>query len=703
MAILDLRSKQDKLFDLVWDLWDNGESRAEECKRNYDYWKGKLGTSHYTAFDDQKKTCSNIVKEIIETKVTNTLDAKFTLAVAPVLNSFADYKSIKDMHMVADVYDDCLKDVLRSNNFDSFKERSLRWGEICGHGAGQTLWSDEDKVEGEIKLTDIEPVNLRWNKGAKKREDINFIAYLSEQNPSKVKGKYAVNPDGSWNQDLCDKIDEVTETQSEIVKGQKKGVVAIKSNEAADLAYAYESQGINSGKMCKLIIMFLLDDTVYAPDKKDDAQTKTDKETYKQMYPNGRMIVFIENKDKKIILEDKPAPEGFKNLGNIDIFNPIDFEDLWGINEVDDLIPIQDRINGAWIRVRKLLASYINAIALDKGQDIEIEDNDLIDNPVIFLEGIGREKANVPGNIKNDTLLEIKEVMGYIEALRQEAYKVARLNETITSGVKQTGVNSAEQEEVLQESPMSSIRSIQRNFKDYIVHIGDKILTLIQENYTVQRMIKLSSNMTIDNKKASVAMISKDDAGARTLKLIDELGETVKEIKINPDWKFGVEVTAGTEIARSRKENAALNDDLVARGAIDLLDLDQLELYLRDKDVPNYRALMKLKREKMEQMKPEYPLAQNVLNNKELAQGVASLIKAVSDAGHNEAVSAMLVGMGLSGNPNTLATAPIDKVTSRSDVKDVATIAPEKISNDPEMAHVQNVAATKLQVLHNMP
>ena len=43
--------------------------------------------------------------------------------------------------------------------------------------------------------------------------------------------------------------------------------------------------------------------------------------------------------------------------------------------------------------------------------------------------------------------------------------KKAKLNETMINGVRQIGTTSAEQVESLNESPMASIRMIQKNLK----------------------------------------------------------------------------------------------------------------------------------------------------------------------------------------------------------------------------------------------
>ena len=136
--------------------------------------------------------------------------------------------------------------------------------------------------------------------------------------------------------------------------------------------------------------MFLLDDSVFAP---EDTGTNDDElnKTQALKYPNGRCITISSKANNKYIFEDKPLTKGFKNLGNIDLFNPIDFNELTGKSEIDDIIPIQDRINGALLKIRELVAFHVKQVCLDKGLDVDIQEGDLVNSPVLFLDSIGRE------------------------------------------------------------------------------------------------------------------------------------------------------------------------------------------------------------------------------------------------------------------------------------------------------------------------
>lgn len=700
----DLTTQEIKLFDKVWKLWDEGESRADDCKKYFDYWDGKLNKSHAALFSDQKKSTSNVIKEIIECKLDNMLDAQFTIGVVPVLNSFVDFKQLKDLQNIADIYNDEVHNILRFNNWDGIKARIGRWGLICGHGINQVTLDTTENAEGDIKLKDIEPQFVRWNKGAKDVSDLTFIAYKLEMNPSKVKEKYASKGD-TWDIDLCNKIDDLVEHTADNTKGRKTGIVSLKTDESSDLAYVYDSRGLNDTSIVKLVVMFIFDDTLTTPEKTDDAEESQEKVTYKKMYPNGRMITFSEDKSKRVILEDKPAPDGFKDLGNIDIFNPIDFIDLWGKGEVVDLIDAQDRINGARLKQRNMIANHVNTICLDSGLDISLGDNDFVNQAVTHLDGIGRDSAKTPQVLTNNSISDAQAIDALVDNIKDDAYSLARLNKMIVTGEQPKGVTSADQLDILQESPMATIRAIQRNFKDFVIRVTEKIIYLIQNNYNVHRIIKLASEISTPQGQATMAQINPpDEKGQNSITLLSEEGEALKTIFTNKDWKFRVEVVAGTDIPRSRREIADIMNKLVQGQIIDVKDIDVLEMYLRSQDMPNYRALISLIKNKQEEaakLPPSMPKVEDILKNKDLAMAFADILKGLT--GHDQAIQQILKAMGLVETPNTIETTPVDQITAKSQVVDVASVSPNKISSNPQVAETQNVAATKVKLVeHNI-
>ena len=186
--------KKDKaLYKLVSNLWKNGTSWTEKYKKFYNYYDGKLNQNY---FGGEEKTSNNIIDEIVETKVTATLDAPFTVQVVPSISPLKDLTEIKNHQIVADIFNEELHHILKDNNFDELKEQIVRFGEIMGFSALQTYICEEDDRE-QIKLEYIPPENIRWDKSAKKIKDLSFIAYKQCLVPNVVKEKYCKNDDGT--------------------------------------------------------------------------------------------------------------------------------------------------------------------------------------------------------------------------------------------------------------------------------------------------------------------------------------------------------------------------------------------------------------------------------------------------------------------------------------------------------------------------
>lgn len=676
MNIQDNETK-DKLWELLNDLWDNqSDNISVKYKKNFGYWNGDYNPEN-EKLKDQKKTTCNIVKRIVETKCASTLDAEFTLNVVPELNSFASIQTISDMCDYADVLNSEVHNVLQANDFNSIKEILMRRGDIGGLGLIQTTFDIEEQAEGKIKLVSIEPDNFRWDKNAKRIKESTFNAYLIELNPVIVKNRYAKNPDGSYNEDLCKKIDELTETKSGSQKGEKKGVINYTTSNTAGQAYVFDTtQGIKAGKIVKLVVMFLLDDSIYTPVEGDDTETESVKKQGQQMYPNGRMIVFSPDANKKIVFDDKPLTKGFKNLGNIDEFRPLDTGEMVGKGDVDDIIPIQDRMNGAWAKLRVLVGEHISTFLFPDELKGIVKENSLVANPVTFVTSLnllGQDK--MPPYITNNNIEQALRLIELIQQLEQEAYKTAHINEVMVSGNQPKGTTSGEQLQQLNESPMSSIRAIQRNFKNCVVSVGEKIVTNIQENYTVQRLIKLSTG--IDG--AEYAKFNKT-GDERTVELLDRAGRICKMIKVSPDWKFKVDVTSGTEIPRSRRESADLTDK-VAQVMMQIQDPDFLEMYLKQIDYPNYRAVIQLVKSKQKEASQRPFTFKDLLMNPVAGKNASDILTALSKSGMSTDIGMLLKQIGLTGKVDTLETAPVQTIASKADIKDIVTTTEGKVSH----------------------
>lgn len=672
---VDIHQKYNQLFELITNLWDNAENKKEFVDKCYKYWNGEYKAPPQMYFDDQEKTAFNIIKPIIESKLSAMLDARFTTEVVPKLNTFSTTETLKIQQAVADIYNQELKNILNQNRFYDTQERVARWGEICGFGCSQVTIESDENPEGVIKINEVDPRNLRWNKNAKTKNGLTFLAYEKEVSPQILKNKYAYDNNGVLNQEMSDKIDLITETVGESKKGRQKGVVAITTEQTNNLAYTYESQGIQAGQICKVIVMFMLDGSVYAPEKNDSQENKDFKQEQREMFPNGRMIIFSANKDAKLILKSRPAPEGFKSLGNIDFFNPIDFDSFIGKSEVEDLIPSQDRVNGTLLKARSLIANQLSVVILDKLKFPNIKAGALVNQPVIFSDGPIGEYPQV---IDNGNVAKAMQLIEYVGTIYDQAKEMARVNDTMINGMRQKGTTSAAQVEAYQESPMSSIRAMQRNFKDYVISTSEKVINLIQNYYTINRIVKLSTG---DYK---YARFGQDEEG-NYIELINDAFKVADTIKINPKWQFCVEVVAGTEIPRNRRETAQIAEVYYDKGLLgDPQDIDTKELLLKSQDIPNYREIIANMRKKQD-IKAQNPPSvniQDILMSPDLSKSFADIIKSLQY--NSTARGQILESVGLIGAVDKLDTAPAQTVFSKANVSDVAVTVPDIISDKPD-------------------
>ena len=676
--------KNKALWNFVYNIWKNGTSWTEKYKKFYNYYNGKLNDKY---FDNEEKTSNNIIEEIIETKVTATLDAPFTIQVVPSISPLKDLTEIKNHQIVADIFNEELHHVLKDNDFEELKEQIVRFGEIMGFSAVQTYLCEQDNREN-IKLEYISPENIRWDRSATKIKDLSFVAYKQCLVPNVVKEKYCKNEDGSYNEDLCKLIDKITTSQIQESSQNPKGngkIVAWKTENNGGLAYNNgATDGIQAGKVVELVVMYLIDTSVYSPSGNDDIKTKITKEESVYRYPYGRMITFALSEKDSLILEDKPAPKGFMNLANIDIFNTMKINRIEGKSEVEDLIPIQNRINGTLAKQSFLVSQNVNSIVSPDGV-MDIQDDEVVAQTILKIDKLNPDGSNPLFTLKNGSIDEAVKLEAILQRYERQAYKKAKLNETMINGARQIGTTSAEQVESLNESPMASIRMIQKNLKNFIVDVGTKIVKLIQEFYTEDRYIEISTGLTVDNiavKYAKLGMNSQ--TGEQTIALYDEAMKLAQEIVLNSDWQYKIEVVAGTDIPRSRKELAYTMDKIFTSGILNTSqDIDLLELYLRSLDIPNYRAVIQLLRQKQQaQAQQEAPIdLKSIFVNPNLSKAFADIIKSLE--GFSKAKGQILSSLGLDASPDTFNSAPVQSITSKSSATDIATIIPEKVSNNP--------------------
>ena len=198
------------LFKLLKDLWENSENRGDYVREMFAYYEGnltkKLSSNIY--FPDQTRSNDNVIEPIVETKVSNLLDAQFTTAVVPDIGAFYDMEAIKECQAVADILNNEVENVFKRNKADMVDEEVARAGEICGFGGAQVEWTTRERPDGDVKIKHIMSDKIRWNKKAKQGH-VSMIAYEEELNPSEAKDLYCKDENGEYITELCEIIDKI--------------------------------------------------------------------------------------------------------------------------------------------------------------------------------------------------------------------------------------------------------------------------------------------------------------------------------------------------------------------------------------------------------------------------------------------------------------------------------------------------------------
>jgi hypothetical protein len=138
-----------------------------------------------------------------------------------------------------------------------------------------------------------------------------------------------------------------------------------------------------------------------------------------------------------------------------------------------------------------------------------------------------------------------------------------------------------------------------------------------------------------------------------------------------------------------------LTSQLATQGVFgNLSDPDSMELFLRELDYPNYRAIIQVAKMKKKEAENKKYTIQDVLMNQAMAKSLTEFIDALAKAGRGNDISLILQKLGLTGKVDDLQTTPAKDITSRSDVKDVAAITAGKVSQDKNLdAQGRNIAA----------
>lgn len=559
----------------------------------------------------------NIVKSLIDTKTTLVLDNNITTSIIPKNISFANQQSIKDMYDIADILNDAKNEVFKNNSIKTFYERICKRAIKTNIGIAKVYWDDTIDKLGDVKIQEINPESFYPDPHASSIDDCNYLYIECHYSILTLKQKYP---------HLATQIDLLAERQKldkENYESDKmtKGIITTTAAENTTQMYIKASdvdgiEGLKSNKdNIRVWECYIKDDSIFIPQKQESKDDLALKESIALKYPQGRVIIYH---DDGIIFEDKPIDYPFGFPFTIFYENPGDSIIPLG-GTVRDLVFIQDRINKAYERIRELLGKFLSTVVIDVASGLN--KNDIYNSSVIQLDPESLPKGLMPQVLTNNTISEITTLTAYIDRLKQDAKEIARVNEQMISGQRPQGVTSGEMVSALNESAMTSIRQIQRNFSEFLIDLTNKVIVLIQKYYNLERFIRISTGEII---KIPQRLQEEQREEQEPIQIYDFKDDIIKQVKIIKsdllDYEYKTEIIAGSEMPKTRSQSAQLTMQLLERGVIgDQNNIETKKLILDSFDFPNRRAIIKelenqnKDKEKQEQeTPPEVKLIQTI-------------------------------------------------------------------------------------------
>ena len=583
---ITIEKAQEALLGVIKELRKKATDEKTHPTKQFD----KYEKYYSGGFDDKDKLSNrennrNIIKPIVETKTTYILDAKISTSVEPRSLDFADLDNLKAYQDISDILNSALESVFDYNDIQAINQRVCRRGNKLGIGIGKAVWDpDLSRGLGDIKISEINPSNFFPDPSASSIRDCNYIFERSFVSPMSLKRMY---PEHSKDIDGLSSAKgvESKSSNSDRKDSEISGVESYYNSGDTNQAYLYSSQKAIRGASDNLEVweFYFKDDTPFIPTEGDSDEAISAKEGVSMLYPNGRVIIFCGG----IILDDKAIDSKFGYP--YCLYNDLETDKIWGSGEIEDLVSVQDRVNRAYTKLLYLNQVYVSTILLDPNSGI---DKDSFVNAAVLQVDPGTLQNSMPQILTNNTLSEIQHVQSYIEMLKQDAKEMAGMNDMMLSGQRPDGVNSGQMVSILNESPLTRIRSSQRNFAQYMVELSNMCITLIQQYYNTPRLIHLSQG----NK---IAVIPNREDGKQFIEIREKTqDEELQEYTrvINGDLSLGeyeVKVSSGTELPKSKQAIANITMQLVQQGYFGPVgDPNTLDLVLEKLDYPGRRAIV---------------------------------------------------------------------------------------------------------------
>lgn len=559
---------------------------------------------HDGTSSEQNSQCyNNQIKPIIDTKATLVLDQKLETEVEERSLRNATSETIQNVKNEASVLNDCLQGVFINNNYDDLMAKDvIKSSLINGCAIVKCFWNSElMEGAGDVGLEIIQPKNIFFDPSAKDIDSCNYIFVEREESLFNLKKRYGNNPEvlKKLNNLSPSPIEEKSNTNE-----SPNGVFAATTAAGTDMFYNYSNNSKDDPKNMnyKVVECYLKDDTILKiPDKDADQQEKEVlfEESFK--YPNGRVIIYIED----ILLDDKAIdyPFGFP----FEIFSPsYSPNKIYGYSQIKDIYKLQSKLNTIEQKTKKLILKAGKKTLMP--QELNLQKDGVssitIDKDIYQVPANTLSKGIAPysfDTVDISLISALEQEKAYIES---QMLATSRLNKMMVSGERPTGINSGQMVQDLNESPMVSIRETQKSYKNFMVNLSNKIITIIQFYYTDDRIFRTTTGEYIGFNR-SFDVESGQPATQMTKQAYNEesgLMETIFQITSDPSIvKFRVKLS-GNSIARSEAQTAELTYKILTDPNVLGLPNNYKKVLLEKLNFPNWRALLEEENKEQEEL-----------------------------------------------------------------------------------------------------
>lgn len=211
--------------------------------------------------------------------------------------------------------------------------------------------------------------------------------------------------------------------------------------------------------------------------------TSSDFGELQSKYPNGRIITMAGG----IILDDKANPFGGEKFPYVK-FDDYTLNDVfWGMGECKQLMTLQKEINKRSCQLIENAELIANPKTLiPDGSGIDIDEWTSRPGEVHPIHGEYEPKFMIPPPLPGY-------VFNHLEATKHDVEWISGVNE-VMMGQGGGGITSASAINALREAAQTKIRKKVRNRNIGMKQMGNKILSRIQQFYTIPRQIRISGD-----------------------------------------------------------------------------------------------------------------------------------------------------------------------------------------------------------------